>query len=488
MIRKTCPTCETEFDARRNSTQYCSKTCAQHNPTVIERMRVSQKKVYDEKYGGKHPMQTKATVEKFKRSMRTIHGDDWYKTTHVEKTKKTKLSRYGDENYNNAASMKQTCLDRYGVDNARKISSVVDRVNKTVMDNHYKFLLALSKKNNIRLLFSRDEYVGYHFSNKYKFECVTCKNQFESTVFKLSNICCNKCFPDKRLGLEKSFFDFLVGTVPPAVEIKRHDRTVLVGKELDFYIPMKKMAFEVDGIYWHSEVGGNINRRYHLNKTNNCLFHGVRLFHIFETEWYEKADIVKSVIRSAFGYQKEKIYARNCVIKHVNNSEKNTFLNATHLQGEDKSTIKLGLYYKKELVSIMTFRKTGRFDKSVDWELSRFASKLDVVVVGGASKLFSRFVKEFQPKRIVSYSDRRYFSGDLYSTLGFQFVSNTPPNYFYITDDYKGLKNRMSFQKHKLKKLLPVFNPSKSEWENMKNNGFDRIWDCGHSKWIYTNK
>jgi hypothetical protein len=42
----------------------------------------------------------------------------------------------------------------------------------------------------------------------------------------------------------------------------------------------------------------------------------------------------------------------------------------------------------------------------------------------------------------------------------------------------------MSFQKHKLEKLLKIYNPSLSEWENMKNNGYDRIWDCGHGKYF----
>ena len=42
--------------------------------------------------------------------------------------------------------------------------------------------------------------------------------------------------------------------------IKRNDRTVLLGKELDFYIPDKKYAFEIDGLYWHSEFAGGINK------------------------------------------------------------------------------------------------------------------------------------------------------------------------------------------------------------------------------------
>jgi len=27
---------------------------------------------------------------------------------------------------------------------------------------------------------------------------------------------------------------------------------------------------------------------------------------------------------------------------------------------------------------------------------------------------------------------------------------------------------------------LETFNPDLTEWENMKVNGFDRIWDCGN--------
>ena len=32
--------------------------------------------------------------------------------------------------------------------------------------------------------------------------------------------------------------------------------------ELDFYIPSKKIGIEVNGNYWHSEVGGKRNKKY----------------------------------------------------------------------------------------------------------------------------------------------------------------------------------------------------------------------------------
>jgi hypothetical protein len=117
----------------------------------------------------------------------------------------------------------------------------------------------------------------------------------------------------------------------------------------------------------------------------------------------------------------------------------------------------------------------------------RFCNDLNTVVIGGASKLFSYFINNYKYKQIVSYSDRRYFNGDIYNTLGFKFTGFTPVNYYYIVNKYKDLRHRMSFQKHKLSKLLKEYNSDLSEWENMKNNGYDRIWDCGNSKFLYIN-
>ena len=44
----------------------------------------------------------------------------------------------------------------------------------------------------------------------------------------------------------------------------------------------------------------------------------------------------------------------------------------------------------------------------------------------------------------------------------------------------------MSFQKHKLNKILNKFESNLTEWKNMQLNGYDRIWDCGNGKWVWT--
>ena len=67
--------------------------------------------------------------------------------------------------------------------------------------------------------------------------------------------------------------------------------------------------------------------------------------------------------------------------------------------------------------------------------------------------------------------------------LGFGFEKNTSPSYIYWKNNK--ILNRMSCQKHKLEKLLESFDPTQTEYENMLNNGFKRVWDCGNIKYVW---
>ncbi len=67
----------------------------------------------------------------------------------------------------------------------------------------------------------------------------------------------------------------------------------------------------------------------------------------------------------------------------------------------------------------------------------------------------------------------------MYYKLGFKKISNGTPNYWYFGKEYLRL-SRLKYQKHKLSKLINNFDPNKTEVENMKNNGYNRIFDCGN--------
>ena len=143
--------------------------------------------------------------------------------------------------------------------------------------------------------------------------------------------------------------------------------------------------------------------------------------------------------------------------------------------------IHLGLYFQEELQCLMSFGK-NRLSSDVEWELLRFASKKGISVIGGASKLFKYFLTNFTGG-IVSYSDRRYSQGNMYSKLGFTFSHFSEPNYFYFKNGSLKLESRQKYMKHKLPTLLENFDPSLTEWQNMQINGYNRIWDCGNSVW-----
>ena len=257
-------------------------------------------------------------------------------------------------------------------------------------------------------------------------------------------------------------------------EAIHRDKTIISPLELDIVIPSLRIAIEVNGLYWHSELNGG-DKDYHLTKSRACEAAGYRLIHIFEDEWNLKREIVQSRIMSILGIH-ERIYARHCTVAEISVKTKNGFLDQHHMQGADKSAVKLGLFHNNNLVCVCTFGKP-RFNKKYDWELIRAASARNVTVTGGFSKLVKHFRKNY-PGTIISYADKRWSTGKLYQAIGFQYVGASPPSYWYMKG-YKTRLNRISFQKHKLPHC-----EGKSEWEIMQDLGYDRIWDCGTTKWV----
>jgi hypothetical protein len=271
--------------------------------------------------------------------------------------------------------------------------------------------------------------------------------------------------------------------------IEENNRTVLNNKELDIYIPSKNLAIECNGLFWHGEVGGNKDKNYHLNKTMECESKDIRLVHIFEDEWIINKNIVKNRLSYMLNTNSiNSIFARNCDVKEISTNDKNVFLIENHLQGNDNSKIRLGLFYNNELIAVMTFGNKRIFMNSSstegEYELMRYATSK--TVVGGAGKLLSYFIKTYNPTKIISYADRRwsYSKSNLYERIGFKKISNGTPNYWYFGRDgnYRRF-HRFGFAKHTLVKRLASFDPNLTEWENMKNNGWDRIWDCGSIKY-----
>lgn len=279
----------------------------------------------------------------------------------------------------------------------------------------------------------------------------------------------------------KILYDFINEELQ--IKCVTNDRSILPNNlELDIVVPDNHIAIEINGNFWHSFLAGNKDKSYHLTKTTECLIKNYHLIHFFESELLYKLDICKSMLRAKLGAIDKKIYARKCLIRTVSINEERIFLNENHLQGYIPSAIKIGMFLNDEMVAIMTFGKP-RYTRHYEWEMLRFCSKINTTVIGAANKFLTYFETHYTPKSIISYANRRFSSGHLYDKLGFCKLRDTEPSYFYIKrDNYYDLHHRSSFTKQKALRMFPdSSDPNMTEWEIMKNNNYDKIYDCGTS-------
>ena len=439
-----------------------------------------------DRYGVEYASQSDEVKEKVKQTNIKKYGVEYPSQSGEikEKMKQTNLDRYGVENPSQSSDIKkkkvQTCIGNYGVENPSQSEDIKQKKVQTCIDkygymNYSHTRLSediLSKLNNHAWLMEQYESGGTKFiSNELGISINTANVYLRETSLKRSG---------SSFEIEiRSFIESL-----GISNIVTNDRKILEGKELDIYLPDQKIAIECNGSYWHSELQGK-PRQYHIEKTKICKSEGIHLIHIWHHDWISNEELIKSRIKSKIGCNK-RVYARKCIISAITAKGATEFMQANHIQGSCPGSARYGLFYDQELLALMTFGKS-RYKKDVEYELLRYCSKQGINVVGGASKLFRRFIQWYEPKSIISYSDRMWNTGGLYEQLGFVHSHSTDPAYHY-TIDYLHFENRVAYQKHKLEAKLDVFDPNLTEWENMQANGFDRIWDCGNDVWVWKDK
>ena len=283
-----------------------------------------------------------------------------------------------------------------------------------------------------------------------------------------------------RSKAENDLFNFVVSNFPND-DIESNNRSIIYPYELDIVNHTKKIAIEYCGIYWHSEYSSGKPSNYHFKKFKECKDKGYKLITVFETDDIEK---IKSLILKVMGKTDKRIYARKTTIKEISVFEAREFHEKYHLHGFVGAKYHYGLFYNNEIVMACSFGK-NRFSKNQDYECTRMSSIDNTVVVGGVSKLFNHFIKTKDPNSIVTFADLRFGDGGCYKYCGFEFEGYTPQNYWYTYKYILELHSRVKFQKHKLSNLLENFDENKTEFENMIDDNWDRIWDCGDAKYVY---
>ena len=428
-----------------------------------------------ERYGVENYSQTKECQNKIKETNLKKYG---YKTPLQNedikiKIRRTSLERYGVENYSQTKEcqnkIKETNIKKYGCERPLQNEEIKRKYKEEQRKKYYTSYVKLLQEKNILLVSDYDSYIH---DDLLTYKCLHCNTIFKCNRDNPQRIYCNNCISKNKVSSEeKNIYEYIRSIYTET--ILENDRNVLsLGKELDIYIPDKNVAIEYNGSYWHCNYFKD--KTYHLNKTLECREKGIRLIHIFEYEWENKREICRSIISSALGIYKRRLYARACTVRNISFSEYKNFLEENHIQGSINSSLRLGLSYEGELVSVIGFGKS-RF-KNGEYELHRFCTKLYTQVVGG----FSKLIKHSGVKEFISYIDLSKFNGYGYISTGFKILEYTEPSYVYVRN--KEVLRRMSCQKHKLHKLLENYDENKTEEENMLYNGYVKLYDCGNIK------
>ena len=481
--------------------EYCCNKCISSDPNI---KKIKESKSL-EKFGTKTPAESKLIKDKIIQTNKDRYGGNSPMSSEKiqEKSKETLIENWGVDNpaksseildrridsfkkSNYKESYRKTSIEKYGVEHPW----MNEVVHKKTIDFFYK-----SYKERIESKIDPKQFLFKGFkkdlSTSLEFICNECGKDFDILTWQFyyrnnSGISiCTKCFPisENASISQLEVLRFIESNYNG--EIISDCKNIITPYEIDIYLPKLNLGFEFNGVWWHSEKFKGDS--YHQKKQKFAEGSNINLFSIWEDDWNSKREICQSFILNKLGKTQNKIWAKKCQIKNVSYNDSRDFLIKNHLQGDCKSSIRIGLYFNNDLVSLMTFSKlrlplqrlkSNR--KENYYELTRFCNKINTNIVGGASKILKYFIQNHSPISVETYSDNSISNGALYQTLGFTYQHTSKPGYWYVIDGIRS--HRFNWRKQKLLKL--GYDTNKTEEEIMSELGYYRVFNAGNKKWI----
>ena len=456
--RPVCKVCGAElrfFNNAKGFGVYCSPKCAMNDPENVAR----QRETCLAKYGSKN---------------------------NIKKCEETKKERYGDAHYNNADQNRKTCMQRYGVENPMQSEKIKSKSRQTCLERYGSEYVFSSE------FFKAKKEEHYSKSKKTCLERYGVENPIsaEEIKSKVRQTCLDKygvewnCMrkeahnPRNSSSEPNTRFALLLD----ANNIQYEKEFPVDGKLYDFKIG--NTLIEIDPAATHN-INWNpfshkvhITKSYHMDKTSKGEQHGFRVIHVWD--WDDQDKIIQMV------KPRKTIYARGCAISEVSKQDADQFLSDNHLQGTcHRQSVIIGLYYKGELIEVMSFGKP-RYNKKYEYELLRLCTKNGYSVVGGASRLFKHFISICNPASVISYCDRSKFSGDVYVQLGFKKAKQCKPScHWYNDKTKKHITNNLLLQKGFDQIFNTSYGKGTSNRDLMLEHGFMEIYDSGQITYTY---
>lgn len=463
------------------------------NKEIIDKVKATKLKKYGDenyhnmlktketnlkKYGVEYVLKSEKIKEKVKKTKLKKYGDEFY--TNREQAAKSYKNRTLEEKKSTTSKKEKTMQEKYGVNSSLQLEHVRVAASNGKVKKYIENVRQLCEKNNA-------EYLDYiKKENMHLCKCKKCNE-----IFKISkqyilyhnldtdSFFCPNCSLSRYSNFEKEISKFLDSYNIKYINNYRFYYTKNNYHECDIFLPEYNLGIECNGVYWHSELYRD--KKYHIRKKEFIENEGNNLIFIWEDDWKNstKREIIKSRILSKIG-KCEKIYARQCTLKEISYKDANDFLNNYHLYGSSISKYNFGLFFNDELISVMTFSKARKIinSNSSGYEMVRFATKNNITIVGGMSKMINHFKKQIKTEHIYSYVDLDWskLKNNSYEKIGFNIIKQTEPDYWWCINGIR--ENRIKYMKHKLVEM--GYDKNKTENEIMYENKHYKIYGCGN--------
>lgn len=271
---------------------------------------------------------------------------------------------------------------------------------------------------------------------------------------------CPECSYVKSVGFEQEVVAYIRETL--GVECRKSKSIMGNGQEVDVLITDRNIAFEMDGIYFHSELLGKDNM-YHLNKTELCEKAGVTLYHIFEDEWYDKKDIVKAFILDKVGSKNLLGIPMLILSRPVITKEKQEeFVKENSLLESYEWDYNINLMQGESISCSLSINNDGEVIDCIK-NKSFYGNE-------GIHTLL-KYMKDNSDSPVRVRANRR-LCGDMFKQ--YRLIGHTSPKEWYF--------KRSRVKRYTLEQLKKdVLKNESANMSEINDAGYYRIWDCGES-------
>ena len=224
-----------------------------------------------------------------------------------------------------------TVQEKYNVDNISQLEFVKNKkkdkwerlnsLEKELINNKRSFsIIEKNKDDEYREKFkmcndNENKYLKYLGDKTHLFQCKL-GHEFEMNTDtywgrkRLNSNVCNICNPRFESSGQQEVVNYIKSFYKGEIVI--NSRKIINPLEIDIFIPEFNIAFEYNGIFWHSDKFKSND--YHFNKWLKCKMLNIKLFQIWEDEWLSFNSNIKFWIKNKF---EKKISNFKCVGNNI---------------------------------------------------------------------------------------------------------------------------------------------------------------------------